>query len=68
MSLYDYHASLRLEETDPPFYALIMAAMRKADSNNIVILRDAWPEIYDEFQAPSGFLPGEEGDAIMSSL
>jgi len=65
MSLYDYRASLELGETDPPFAALIMAAMRKADSINILLLRGAFPEIWQEleqrYHAPGGLLP-EEGD------
>jgi len=32
MSYYDYEYSKHLEMQDPPFYGLIMAAMRKADT------------------------------------
>jgi len=51
MSLFDYHKSLELVAEDVPFYALIMAAMRKADTDNERFLRDAWPEIWDELKA-----------------
>lgn len=65
MSLYDYRQSQQLSETDPQFAALIMAAMRKADSGNRMRLRNAFPEIYAEFTerdyAPYGRLPGEQG-------
>jgi hypothetical protein len=35
MSLYDYTAAKRLWRDDTPFYALIMAAMYRADSTNV---------------------------------
>jgi hypothetical protein len=50
---------------DPPFYALIQAAMRKADSGNAVRLWRAFPEVWVElnarYNAPGGKLPGDEG-------
>lgn len=49
MSLYDYETSLRISAEDYPFYALLMAAMRKADSDNWEILQKAFPEIGVEF-------------------
>jgi hypothetical protein len=63
MSRYDYQASQRITDLDPPFYALVMAAMRKADTRNEQKLRAAWPEVWDEllarYNAPGGLLPGE---------
>lgn len=63
MSLFDYILSREIEEAAPPFYALIMAAMRRADSNNIVLLRQVFPDVYDELEAryhcPGGKLTGE---------
>jgi len=63
MSLYDYKISQHLEMQDAPFYALIMAAMRKADDVNLVKLCTEWPEAWDELQerynAPGGLLLGE---------
>jgi hypothetical protein len=63
MSLHDYEASRRLMATDPPFYALIMAAMRKADTDNVEALRRAFPDVYDElmarYWAPAGVLDGD---------
>lgn len=65
MSLHGYHYSLKLAEKDPPFEALIMAAMRKADSDNILRLRAAFPRIWREIQerynAPGGII---ESDGI----
>lgn len=66
MSLYDYQTSRRLAEDDPPFAALIMAALRKADTENATKLRGQWPEICAELQArydaPGGQLPVEMRD------
>jgi hypothetical protein len=60
MSLYDYRASCEISKTDPPFYALIMSAMRKADSINVIKLRREFPEVYAEldarYNAPAGIL------------
>ena len=66
MSLYDYQVSRQISEGDPPFYALIMAAMRKADTFNMAKLQRAFPAVYDEvsarYNAPGGMLPGEGSD------
>jgi hypothetical protein len=63
MSYYDYRVSQEIAATDPPFAALIMAAARKADSDNVELLREAWPETIAElrarYNAPGGLLPGE---------
>ena len=54
---FAYSASVELLKNDPPFYGLIMAAMRKADSTNAAILKAAFPEVWDDFQARY-FAPG----------
>jgi hypothetical protein len=63
MSLHAYHYSRKLGLDDPPFYALIMAAMRKADSDNLELLKKAFPEIWQElharYNAPLGVLEEE---------
>lgn len=63
MSLYDYEQSRKLFESDVPFYALVMAAMRRADTDNIERLRTAFPELWHElnarYNAPGGVLDGE---------
>lgn len=60
MSQYDYMISKQISQEDPPFAALIMSALRKADSANAFLLRSSWPEICDEMQArydaPGGVL------------
>ena len=65
MSLHDYLTSRRISEFDPPFSALIMAALRKADSSNTAKLQAAWPEIAVEFKyrywSGGGLLPFEPG-------
>ena len=63
MSLYDYRKSLELSAEDPPFYALIMAAMRQADSDNMDKLTIVFPHVRRELQArydaPGGRLEGD---------
>ena len=63
MSLYDYRVSADIVRSDPPFYAIIMAAIRKADTDNAAKLRAAWPEVVKEFaaryNAPGGELDGD---------
>lgn len=65
MSHFDYQASKNLLREDPPFAALIMAAMRKADSPNAARLEFAFPriarELQDRYDAPGGLLPEELG-------
>lgn len=65
MSLYDYEMSKRLAATGYPFYALIMAAMRQADTENLEALQFAFPAVWAElkkrYHAPGGRIP-EDGD------
>lgn len=65
MSLHSYQVSVELGAQDPPFSALIMAAMRKADTTNAALLRSAFPNIWREldarYWAPGGLLPSEGG-------
>ena len=60
MSYHEYAVSRELGMADPPFYALIMAAMRKADARNLRKLVAVFPEVYQELQdrynAPGGYL------------
>lgn len=51
MSLHEYIESNRITHEDPPFYALIMAALRKADGQNLAKLQAAFPEVAAELQA-----------------
>lgn len=63
MSRYDYEVSKRVAALDVPFYALIMAAYRQADTVNAAKLRAAWPDVVDElsarYNAPGGVVPGD---------
>ncbi len=60
MSLFDYQISKAIEVQEYPFYALIMAAMRQADTDNTEKLKSAFPDIYEEltkrYHAPGGVL------------
>lgn len=64
MSLYNYKKSQEIAREDPLFAALIMSAMRKADSRSIIKLGVAFPRIFSEFQArnraPLGMLDGDK--------
>ena len=66
MSLHEYRAAVELWKMDAPFYSLIMAAMYRADSYNIVKLREAFPETWAElderYHAPGGLLEEERRD------
>ena len=63
MSYYDYEVSRSLTQGDWPFNAIIMAAMRQADTVNLRKLQRAWPQIWGElrqrYDAPGGLLEGE---------
>lgn len=69
MSLHSYRVSFELSSHEYPFYSLIMAAMRRADTDNIEKLKEAWPEVYDElmlrYWAPGGLLEGESDEQIL---
>lgn len=51
MSLFGYEMSRRVARHGLPFYALIMAAMRQADTANAAKLQQAWPEVWAELDA-----------------
>jgi hypothetical protein len=63
MSFHEYSMSRDIAAQDYPFYALIMAAMRKADANNAERLRKAfqptWDELHARYNAPGGMLGTE---------
>ncbi len=65
MSLHSYKVSQEISKGDPPFSALIMAAMRKADTTNSAKLRSIFPEIWDELEerywTPGGLVASEGG-------
>lgn len=68
MSRFDYEASRTISGESYPFYALIMAAMRQADSANLALLQMGWPWVWDEldarYNAPGGILATDPaGDA-----
>jgi hypothetical protein len=63
MSLHEYRAATRLARADLSFYALIMGAMLRADSDNIERLKLAFPETWAELDArysgAGGRIPGD---------
>jgi len=72
MSFHEYQASKHLVVDAPPFYALIMAAMRQADSKNTEKLKAAWPEVWDElkrrYHAPGGVIPDLDGFTVEEAI
>jgi len=60
MSLYDYRESQGIHGG---FYALIMAAMQKADTDNLRLLKAAFPEVWTElskrYNARGGIIEGD---------
>ena len=64
MSYYDYKIGQEIAMQGYSFYALIQAAMRRADTDNALKLRAEWPEVWDElrerYNAPNGKLPGDD--------
>jgi hypothetical protein len=69
MSAYEYEISKMIAQSGAPFYALIMAAMRQADTVNLSLLRSVFPDVEKEllsrYNAPGGTLSGDgvrEGD------
>lgn len=65
MSLYDYQQSKKIGDCNYSFAALIMAAMRQADSINIQTLKEGFPDIFlelsERYNAPGGYLKEEGG-------
>lgn len=61
----EYQLSSSVTLLDAPFYSLLCALFRQADSDNLALLEDAFPETLHTFKkrvnAPGGLLPGETG-------
>lgn len=64
MSGYDFMVARNINAEGYPFYALIMAAMFRADTVNGLKLRQAFPEIWTEvdtrYNAPAWRDPAPE--------
>ena len=62
--LYSYQQGLEISRHGYPFYALIQAAMRQADDQNLHRLKMCWPDVYEDlyarYHAPGGLLPHEQ--------
>lgn len=63
VSHFDYEASKAIALKDYPFYALIMAAMRQADTDSTeklqVAFPDTWKELQVRYHTAGGLLPEE---------
>lgn len=72
MSHYDYTRSQEISAQNPPFYALIMACFRQADTDNLKRLQyafpAAWAEFDERYNAPGGMIGAELLDQVVSEL
>ena len=74
MSYFDYEYSKRIAAEDYPFHALIMAAMRQADTYNLESLKEAFPDVWHElkyrYNSPGGIHPmdGHAAQVILKGL
>lgn len=63
MSYSDYREALEISTKDPSFRSLVMALIRKADTDNTAKIVREWPAIYEEFcsryHAPGGMFDDE---------
>lgn len=65
MSLHDYHLGMQLaaKHDDDDFYGIVQALMRLADTDNLNMLKQCWPQVWEELQkrynAPDGRLPSD---------
>lgn len=50
LNLIDYMIGARLKDADISFTALVSAAMRKGDTNNLAKLKMVFPEIWGSLQ------------------
>jgi len=61
MSYIDYIEGRKIAAQDYPFYALIMAAMRQADTDNLEKLKREFPQVHTElvyrYNSPGGVHP-----------
>lgn len=72
MSLDEYETGRLISSHDYPFYALIQAAMRQADTDNLEMLKGCWPKVWEELQArynaPGGRLEGENNESAFPTF
>ena len=63
MSYYDYKKSQEIAAEGYPFYALVMACMRQADTDNVEKLKHIFPdthaELAERYNGPGGLTKEE---------
>jgi hypothetical protein len=47
---YEYMVAIALHKADYGFYSLIMAAMLKADTTNVKLLKALYPQVWTELE------------------
>ena len=70
MSLHEYQLGRVIAAEDFPFYALIHAALRQADTANAAKIEAAWPELAAEarerYNAPGAMLPTDSAHEVVA--
>lgn len=65
MGWIEYEESKILATKDYSWLSLLFALIRKSDSNNTELIKQCWPEHYEElynrYHAPGGYLPDIDG-------
>lgn len=71
LNLYEYNESREIERHHFSFYALLAAAMRQADSQNMSLLTAVYPNVAADlrarYNAPGGELPGDRPLAVVKN-
>jgi hypothetical protein len=66
-----HRASAEISQEDPPFYALLFALMRKADTEHQNRIKELWPDAYRELWlrtvSPDGLLV-EDGEPLIRRI
>lgn len=69
LNLFDYEQSRQIERQGFGFYALIAAAARQADTDNMERLTMAFPHVIADlkarYNAPGGELPGDRAPSLV---
>jgi hypothetical protein len=63
MTLHDYELSKHISTRGYAWYAMLMALIRDADTDNLAKIEREWPDVVAEFRArynaPGGLLEGD---------
>ena len=67
LNCIDYKIAMVLAASDLPFSSLLAAAMARADSRNMAVLKSGFPQLAEDlllrYDAPGGVLPRDMKDS-----